>query len=158
MTTLWFGSISSLVGVLIGAWTTALIQERNWKRETRRQLYADFVGESRTWLDSIGRVSFAIEHGFSNAELVPHWDRANAGRARVFGLRAQIEMLATKPTHKAALDLELSMEDINKKIYNYGDDLAHRPDAKAYREEFDCCLEKFLHAASAELHLSRPGR
>jgi hypothetical protein len=150
MTTLWFGSISSLLGVLIGAGATYLIQSLNWKRETRRQVYANFIGESRIWLDSIERVRFAIEHKFPDCR--PHWDRANAGRAQVFGLRAQAEMLGTEPTREAALNLEQSMESMNKGIAGYND-LAHPPDAEAYKEEFNRCLNKFRDAAIAELHV-----
>src|SRR6266487_5693500 len=76
MSTLWFGAISSLGGVLIGAWTTYLIQKANWKRETRRQVYANFAGESRIWLESIQRVKSAIEWNFEPFKREPHWDRA----------------------------------------------------------------------------------
>jgi hypothetical protein len=117
-------------------------------------VYASFIGECRIWLESIGRVRYAIRHDQARE---PHWDRANAGRTRVFGLRAQIELLGTRPTREAALALERSMEDINEKIYDYGHDQAHPPNTVAYREEFDFCLNGFRRAASAELRVSRPG-
>lgn len=138
------------MGVLIGAGATYLIQSLNWKRETRRQVYTNFVGESRIWLDSIQRVRYAIEH--PNLDREPHWNRANDRRAQVFGLRAQAEILGTKPTRDAARNLEQSIECINKKIVVYSENLAHPPNAEAYKE-FNCCLKKFRDAAGAELHV-----
>ena len=50
-------AISTLAGVLVGALTTYLIHKQNWVRESRRQVYANFIGECRIWFDSIERVT-----------------------------------------------------------------------------------------------------
>ena len=129
---------------------TFLIQTFNWKRETRRQVYANFAGKSCIWLESIERVKSAIEWKF---ETEPHWDRANAERAQVYGLRAQIDLLGKDPTRKTAHDLECRIAEINNEMYEYGRDRTPRPDAVKYRKKFDQCLNEFQHAASAELRM-----
>jgi hypothetical protein len=116
-------------------------------------VYASFIAECRIWLESIELVRYAIQRDYPRE---PHWDRANAGRTRVIGLQAQIDLLGKKPARNAALAWERSINDINEKIYDYGHDQAHPPDT-VYREEFDRYLNEFRRAASAELRVTRPG-
>jgi hypothetical protein len=149
-------AISTHAGVLVGALTTYLIQKQSWVRETRRQVYASFIGECRIWFDSIERVTEAIQRDFPASEREPHWDRANAGRARVFGLRAQIDLLGGKRPRNAALALEQNIGKINEKIYIYDHDREHPPNTGACRKEFDRCLDEFRRAASVELNVSKP--
>lgn len=152
MATAWIGSISSLAGVLIGALMAYLIQERNWKREARRQVYGSFVGECSVWLDSIGRVRFAKEGGITSE---PHWDRANAERAQVFGLRAQIELLGTGSTPEKAEKLKNILVSFNQEVHLYRPDdrNAPPPDEMTFRDQFDEALNDFISCASRELRV-----
>ncbi|MFG3258256.1 hypothetical protein [Streptomyces sp. NPDC048172] len=155
MTSAWLGVIATLGGVLLGGLTTFATQERARTRESRRQLYAAFIGESRVWTDSLLRLIFTIRSGWEAPRREPYWELANSGKARVLSLRAQIDLLGTRATREAAYALEHHLLALSTTVFHCSETRTRPDEDHVYQQEFDQVLAGFIRVAARELRLAR---
>jgi hypothetical protein len=163
MTSVWLGAISSLSGVLIGAFATYFSQKGIWKRTTRRELYGNLVGKSNICQEQLLDVAFAIRqkqasHGRNSRwedQLNARWEKANVGMAEVSSLAAQVSMVATTSTRAAANALEKNLSDLKTKLYRHNKNRTEPASGDRYRAAFKPVQEDFIEAASRELRIAR---
>lgn len=163
MASVWLGAISSLSGVLIGAFATYFSQKGIWKRTTRRELYGNLVGKSNICHEQLLDVAFAIRRKLENDELKARWEEqldarwetANAGMAEVSSLAAQVSMVATTSTRAAAAALDRNLSQLKDELYRDNKNKTEPAPARDYRAAFKSVQEDFTEAASKELRIAR---
>jgi hypothetical protein len=155
MSSIWLGAIASLSGVIIGAVATHLSQVLLWKRTTRRELYGTFVSRSNVCRDQFLDVAYAIRWNLPEHERNEQWEKANAQVTEVSSLAAQVSMVATAETRRAAEELEGNLSDLKTELHNHNRVGTPPKAASTYREIYDAALRKFTVAASKELGVAR---
>lgn len=155
MAGIWFGAIVSLSGVIVGAVATYFSQERLWKRTTRRELYGNFVGLSNICRDLLLEVSYAIRHKLPEGERNARWTRANEQIADVSSHVAQVSMVATTRTRRAAEALEQHLLELRIELYKHTKNDTASEASSVYRDAYRAVLDDFIAAASMELGITR---
>ena len=155
MSSAWLGVIASLGGVIVGAIATYLSQAFLWKRTTRRELYGSFVGRSNVCRDELLDVAYAIRQKMPENERKERWDKANAQMAEVSSLHAQVSMVATVATRRAAKALEDNLSSLKAELHHHNRDDTRPKKAEEYLDAYGAVLKKFTAAAGRELGLAQ---
>lgn len=155
MVSIWFGAISSLVGVVVGAVATYVSQEHLWKRTTRRELYGNFVGLANVCRDLLLEVSYSIRRPLPKNEQDLRWEKANARTAEMSALAAQVKMVAGSGTREAANELEKHLIELKSTLHHHNKDGTRPEESKIYRDRYTPVLDGFFSAASKELGFAR---
>jgi hypothetical protein len=148
-------ALGSLIGVIVGALTSFLSQDRHWKRETRRQVYGTYVGKAITWLDALFRVAFTIREEWNPRERAPWWDHANEARVEVAALLGQVGMLANRSTRDRAMAMDAYLQNLHDEIFKHEMSSTVPNSDEMHRGTFHKLLEQFIAEAGRELRISR---
>jgi hypothetical protein len=152
----WFGAVSSLAGVAVGAIATNVSQERLWRRTTRRDLYGSTAAKCNVAFDSLLAVRYAIRHKeLGKPELDRRWNAANALVSDASAVSAQVVLVSGRATRKAARRLEEHLQALVKELYGVQSDNGEPRPADTYRDEYAPRLTDFLSAATRDLGFRR---
>ncbi len=152
---IWLGAVITLSGVIVGAIATYLTQKNLWKHATLRELYGNFIGQSKVCHDRLMDVAYAIRRRFSEQECNDRWGKANAQMAEVSSLAAQLSMVAATTTRSAAEELEKLLSDLRGKLHTHHTDGTTPPETQFYLDRYNAVVGKFISAARSELRIAK---
>jgi hypothetical protein len=152
----WFGALTSLIGVAVGAIATYVSQDRMWRRTTRRDLYGGFVGGCNAAFEAALAVRYAVRHKdyITATERAERWDSANSQVGQVAATSAQLTLVAGTKTREAARRLADYLTDLKSELYLADGGHKELLGTDEYRAQYQSLLDAFLAAASRELGLS----
>jgi hypothetical protein len=153
----WFGALSSLIGVAVGAVATYMSQDRMWRRTTRRDLYGGFVGKCNTAFESALTVRYAIAHKdlVTSTGREERWNLVNSQIAELAAVSAQLGLVAGGTMREAARRLDRYLTDLKTDLYLADGGRKALLAVDEYRREYETLLDGVLSAASKELGMKR---
>jgi len=158
----WFGFVSSLAGVVVGAAATFATQEAAFRRTTRRDIYGTFASRCNAARDALLDVRHSVKH--DTKEKSDLWHAANAKVSEVSSQSAYLGLIARDRTSQAAETLEEHLMQLKQEFATADMNRNKVDPAKVvkedleYRDAYDPLLREFHSAAGDEIRIRRRRR